>query len=272
MRFSGRTALVTGAGQGIGRAIARALAAEGARVATADIDPVSAERVAAEVGGIGIGCDVADEEQIAGCIARVQAALGPVEILVSNAGFARGALDGPCTAPDELWQKSWDVHVMAHLRAARLLLPGMVARGEGWLVNVASAAGLLSQIGDAPYSATKHAAVSLAQSLAIEHGDDGVTVSVVCPLYVATPLLGYDADTLDDRPHDRVLTADDVARSVMDGLRAGRFLILPHPEAAEHFRRRAEDTDRWVDGMRRLRKRVYSGGKPEDLRDLHRRI
>ncbi|MBS0123492.1 SDR family oxidoreductase [Thetidibacter halocola] len=269
--LGGKTAIVTGAGQGIGRAIARRLAGAGVRVAVSDIDPVSAQSVADEVGGMAIACDVRDEAQIAALVDGAQQALGQIDMLVSNAGFARGAVAGPCSASDALWQDSWDVHVMAHLRACRLLLPGMIARGEGWLVNVASAAGLLSQIGDAPYSATKHAAVSLAQSLAIEHGDQGIHVSCVCPLYVATPLLGYDADATEDRP-DRVLTAEDVAQSLMDGLEQGRFLILPHPEAAEFFRRRAEDTDRWIAGMRRLRARAFAEGLPADLAALHRLI
>ena len=161
---------------------------------------------------------------------------------------------------------------MAHLRTCRLLLPEMVARQEGWLVNVASAAGLLTQIGDAPYSASKHAAVSLAQSLAIEHGDDGIRASVVCPLYVATPLLGYAEDRPAETPHDRVLSPDSVARALLDGLREGRFLILPHAEAADHFLRRAGDTDRWIEGMRRLRRRAFDDDAPGDIAALHRRI
>ncbi len=272
MSFAGRRAIVTGAGQGIGRAIARALVEDGARVAVCDIDPDLAHQVAAELGGVPLVCDLRNPEEIAAMVAAARAALGDIDMLVSNAGFAKGALAGPCSAEDALWQASWDLHVMAHLRAARLVLPGMIERGEGWLVNIASAAGLLSQIGDAPYSASKHAAVSLAQSLAIEHGDQGIHVSVVCPLYVATPLLGYDADDPQDRPNDRVIRAEDVAQAVMQGLRDGRFLILPHPEAATHFQRRAADMDRWIAGMRRLRREAFAEGLPEDLGELHRRI
>lgn len=272
MRFQGRSAIVTGAGQGIGRAVARSLAQLGVRVCVADLDPNAAQTVAEELGGIAVPCDMRDADQVADLIAKATAALGEIDILISNAGFARGAVEGPAAAPDAQWQDSWDLHVMAHLRAARLLLPQMIARGEGWLVNVASAAGLLSQIGDAPYSATKHAAVSLAQSLAIEHGDQGVRASVVCPLYVATPLLGYDAEAPQNRPHDRVLTAEDVAASVILGLREDRFLVLPHEEAGVYFRRRAEDMDRWVDGMRRLRREAFLDGPPQNLSDLHRKI
>ncbi|WGW04602.1 SDR family oxidoreductase [Tropicibacter oceani] len=272
MRFTGRTAIVTGAGQGIGRAISRALAARGMAICVSDIDPVAAQSVADEIGGVALPCDVRDPDQIADLVASAQSALGDIDLLCSNAGFARGAALGPTSVSDAQWQDSWDVHVMAHLRASRLLLPGMIARNEGWLVNVASAAGLLSQIGDAPYSASKHAAVSLAQSLAIEHGDQGIRSSVVCPLYVATQLLGYDADSPIDRPHDRVLTAEDVAQALVQGLEEDRFLILPHQEAAMYFRRRAEDMDRWIDGMRRLRRSAFADGVPDTLSDLHRKI
>lgn len=270
--LTGRNAIVTGAGQGIGRAIARALAARGMRVVVSDIDPVSAQNAADEIGGVAVPGDMRDPDAIVRLVDQARAALGGIDMLVSNAGFARGAVAGPETAPDDQWQDSWDIHVMAHLRACRLLLPEMIDRGQGWLVNVASAAGLLSQIGDAPYSASKHAAVSLAQSLAIEHGDKGIHVSCVCPLYVATPLLGYDADAPEGVPHDRVITATDVADALMQGLDDGRFLILPHPEAADFFRRRAEDTDRWIDGMRKLRARAFASGLPGDLTELHRLI
>lgn len=270
MRFSGRTAVVTGAGQGIGRAIAAALAAEGMRVCVVDRDLERAKRAAAQIGGHALCCDVADAVQITTMLEAAEASLGPIDMLVSNAGFAHGALDGPASAPDAQWQVSWDVHVMAHLRAARHLLPGMIARGEGWLINVASAAGLIAQIGDAPYSATKHAAVSLAQSLAIEHGDQGIKASVVCPLYVATPLLGYDEDSPAGQPNDRVIAPEDVARALVAGVKEGRFLILPHPEAADYFQRRAADTDRWIDGMRRLRRKALEKGTPDSFTDLHR--
>ena len=272
MRFQGRTAIVTGGAQGIGRAIAQALVARGMRVAICDIDPVAAQKAASELDMPAIVADLRQVEDVARMVQEAQHALGAIDMLVSNAGFAAGSIDGPSATPDDLWQASWDLHVMAHLRACRLLLPDMLERGEGWLVNVASAAGLLSQIGDAPYSATKHAAVSLAQSLAIEHGDQGIHVSVVCPLYVATGLLGYDPDDPKDRPNDRVLTAADVAQSLVSGLVAGHLLILPHPEAAAFFLRRASDTDRWIDGMRRLRRVVFSDERPESLADLHRRI
>ena len=268
--FAGRRVLLTGAAQGIGLALARALSAKGARLFLTDRAGPDLDRGARDLGAGVFAVDLRDPGQIATLVSRAQEALGGIDMLISNAGFARGAMDGPCSAPDDQWQDSWDLHVMAHLRAARLVLPEMRKRGEGWLVNVASAAGLLSQIGDAPYSASKHAAVSLAQSLAIEHGDEGIHVSVVCPLYVATPLLGYEADGA-ERPKG-VLTPEAVADSVLQGLTEARFLILPHPEAADFARRRAADMDRWIAGMRRLRREAFADGAPHDLSELHRRI
>ena len=270
--LSGKRVLLTGAAQGIGRALAERLSAAGAKLCLSDIDADRLHDLASNLDAVSAPADLRDTQQIAGMVAAAEGALGGIDMLISNAGFAVGAMEGPCTAPDDQWQDSWDVHVMAHLRASRLVLPGMRARGAGWLINVASAAGLLSQIGDAPYSASKHAAVSLAQSLAIEHGDEGIHVSVVCPLYVATPLLGYAEMAPDDRPHDRVLTPEQVADVILKGVRQGRFLILPHPEAESFFQRRAADMDRWIEGMRRLRRGAFADGLPADLADLHRRI
>jgi NAD(P)-dependent dehydrogenase (short-subunit alcohol dehydrogenase family) len=270
--LAGKRVLLTGAAQGIGLALARALAAEGAQLCLADLGTDRLTEVAAGLDAEKAPVDLKDPEQIRGMVALAEASMGGVDILISNAGFASGAIEGPCSVSDDQWQDSWDVHVMAHMRAARLVLPQMLLRGEGWLVNVASAAGLLSQIGDAPYSASKHAAVSLAQSLAIEHGDDGIHVSVVCPLYVATPLLGYDDPAQDDRPNDRVLSPEEVAEVILNGLKQDRFLILPHPEAEVYFQRRAADMDRWVDGMRRLRRNAFADGLPDGLPALHRRI
>ncbi|MDA7423421.1 SDR family NAD(P)-dependent oxidoreductase [Thalassococcus lentus] len=272
MSFAGKTAFVTGAGQGIGQALVRQLAKRGVQVCVVDLDSVSAENTASEIGGISLTCDVSKASELESAIETAREKLGQIDMVISNAGFAHGALDGPASADDQQWQMSWDVHVMAHLRACRAVLPEMLERGEGWLISVASAAGLLSQIGDAPYSATKHAAVSLAQSLAIEHGHQGIRVSTVCPLYVATPLLGYDADQPNDRPNDRVLTAAEVAATIVQGIEEERFMILPHPEAAAHFQRRAADTDRWIKGMQRLRGDAFESGNPQHFVDLHRLI
>ena len=271
MQFSGKTAIVTGAGQGIGRALARALNAEGVRVVVNDLSAEHAARVAQEIGGAAHFGDLREPDCISAMIDAAETAFGSVDMLFSNAGFALGEPDGPTSQSDDHWQSSWDLHVMAHLRASRLLVPKMTARGSGVLVNVASAAGLLSQIGDAAYSATKHAAVSLAQSLAIEHGDDGIHVAVVCPLYVATPLLGYSDDE-NQRPPAGVINSEDVATSVLNGLRDGQFLIYPHPEAHDFFKKRAADTDRWINGMHRLRATVRNQSDGTDPASIHRFI
>ncbi|WP_439123567.1 SDR family NAD(P)-dependent oxidoreductase [Marivita sp.] len=270
MVFDGATAIVTGAGQGIGAALARALAARGTRVLVNDLSGDLASRIADEIGGVPHQGDLSDLGSIRDMISTAQDELGSIDMLFSNAGFALGEPDGPTSQSDEHWQKSWNLHVMAHLRASRLLVPQMVERGSGALVNVASAAGVLSQIGDAAYSATKHAAVSLAQSLAIEHGADGVHVSVVCPLYVATPLLGYDASST-EHPSG-VIAPEAVAEATLRGIEDGQFMIYPHPEAQTFFEQRAADTDRWIGGMQRLRQRVKEQAEGSDPASIYRFI
>ncbi|NNE52230.1 MAG: SDR family oxidoreductase [Sulfitobacter sp.] len=249
MQFDEKSMVITGGGSGIGAAIARAASAKGARVCVADLDQGKAQAIADEIGGIAVQCDVGDEAAIQSVIERAEAAHGPVDIWVSNAGLGKGDPSHAASQPNEHWELNWQVHVMAHVYAARALLPSMIERGSGYLVNVASAAGLLNQIGDAAYSATKHAAVSFAESLAITHGADGIGVSVVCPQYVATPLLGLsDADA-----RANLLTADDVAEAVVAGVEAERFLILSHPDVAKYAAHRGADHDRWVSGMQMLR-------------------
>lgn len=270
MRFDGAAAIVTGAGQGIGAALARALSAQGAHVLVSDLSRDRAERVAADIGGVAHHGDLCDPDVIATMVDAARSAFGRVDMLVSNAGFALGEPEGPTSQPDAHWQKSWNLHVMAHLRASRLVVPEMIDRGSGVLVNIASAAGVLSQIGDAAYSATKHAAVSVAQSLAIDHGQDGIQVSVVCPLYVATPLLGY-GDAKQERP-DGVIEPEAVADATLAGVSEGKFMIFPHAEAQRYFEQRAMDTDRWISGMQRLRRRVGEQATGSDPASLHRFI
>jgi NAD(P)-dependent dehydrogenase (short-subunit alcohol dehydrogenase family) len=253
MIVTGETVVVTGGGSGIGRALCQRFHAEGARsVIVADIDEAAAKTVADEIGGTAIACDVRDEPQV---IALIDAAErnGPVRLFCSNAGIARpDARPGDATsAPNVAWEQSWAVNVMAHVYAARALLPRMLARGGGYFLHTVSAAGLLSQIGSAPYSTTKHAAIGFAENLAIMHRHQGIRVSVLCPQGVDTPMLRASQPGAESR--DGVLTVEEVAQCVINGLAAERFLILPHPQVAEYMRRKAADYDRWLAGMARLR-------------------
>lgn len=251
MEVSGKTVVITGGASGIGEALVRAMAQAGARVLIADLNAAAAQALAGEVGGVGMACDVTKEADIQAVVAEADARFGGVDIFVSNAGLGRGESSHAASASNEDWQLNWDVHVMSHVYAARAVLPAMIERGDGYLVNMASAAGLLSQIGDAAYSATKHAAVSFAESLAIAHADDGVKVSVICPQYVATPLIGLRAEDAANTPALR--TPEQVAQTVMDGIADERFLILPHEEVAQFVNLRAMDRERWLQGMRGLR-------------------
>lgn len=261
MKADGCVAVVTGAGRGIGRALCRELARRGAAaIVAADIDGAAAAATAAESGGLGLACDVASEAQVRGLVAAAEQRCGRVDLLVSNAGFGAPLLDldDATAAPNDLWQRMWEVHVMAHVYAARAALPGMQARGRGHLVSVASAAGLLSQVGDAPYSATKHAAVAFAESLAIAHGDRGITVSVACPQYVATRIIGLDETAAP--AIEGVLDVRQAAAALADGIERDDFLILTHPEVLGYFQRKAADYPRWLAGMRRVRETLRRGG------------
>jgi len=262
VELQGKVLLVTGAGRGIGRALCREARRRGAAgLAIADLDGAQARATADELGGLGLECDVADPLALEAMVRTAEAYFGRVDVLVSNAGFGvqQLDLDDALAAPDATWQRMWDVHVMSHARACRTVLPGMLARGSGCLVNVASAAGVLSQVGDTAYSVTKHAAVGLAESLAITYGDRGIQVSVVCPQYVATAITGLDegtpAGTLPG-----VLNVEQAATAIADGIEAGGFLILTHPEVLGFFQRKASDYERWLAGMRRVRDGARAGG------------
>jgi NAD(P)-dependent dehydrogenase (short-subunit alcohol dehydrogenase family) len=240
MEMAGRVAIVTGGGNGIGRALARRFAAEGARgVTVVDRDAEAAEAVAAELGAqaLAMDADVSVEADIARAVAATEDRFGPVDLFCSNAGIGGG---GDVDAPDAVWQSVWEINLMAHVYAARVVLPSMLARGEGYLLNTASAAGLLTNIGNAPYSATKHAAVGLAEWIAITYGDRGIKVSCLCPQGVRTNMLmGSPGD-----PSTEVVLAqgaiepEQVAEAVIEGLRDERFLILPHPEVSEYVQGR----------------------------------
>lgn len=263
------TAVVTGGGHGIGRALCRRLARNGARVIVVDIEQAAAERVARDVNGVARVADVGDEAALAALVEAIEDEFGPIDMFVSNAGVgfgdgASGALsvEGALGDVADRWEACWRVNVMAHVYAARAVVPRMLERGGGYLVNIASAAGLLSQIGDAAYSTTKHAAVGFAESLAIAYGDRGINVSVVCPQAVATRMIGIedDAESMDGgfggNDVDGILAPDVVADIVIAGALDGRFLILPHPQVATYFQRKASDHDRWIRGMQRFRNRL----------------
>jgi NAD(P)-dependent dehydrogenase (short-subunit alcohol dehydrogenase family) len=261
MELRGKVALVTGGANGIGRALCERFAAEGAAgVAVVDLDGDRAGEVAAGIGdrALGLAADVSVEADLVAAVRATEERFGPIDLLVCNAGI--GAMAG-VDAPDEVWQRMWDVNVMAHVRAVRAVLPSMLARGEGYVLTTASAAGLLTQIGDAPYSVTKHAAVALAEWLAITHGDEGLKVSCLCPQGVDTDLLraatgGVSGEVVTAQG---VITPEEVADAVIDGLRDERFLILPHPEVATYVGRKAGDPDRWIGGMRKLQRRITGG-------------
>lgn len=248
MEIRDKVCVVTGGASGIGRALAERFRAEGAKgVAIADLDPARTAAVAAEIGVLGVTCDVAREGDIQALVARIEAEIGPIDVFCSNAGVA---LIGDEQAPDADWQRSWDIHVMSHVYAARALIPAMTARGGGYLVNTASAAGLLTHIHSASYAVTKHGAVAFAEWLAIRHRDQGIRVSVLCPQLVHTAMTRGREHTV--ASVDGGMEPEAVAACVVAAMREEAFLILPHPEVAEYMRRKAGDYERWLRGMRRL--------------------
>jgi NAD(P)-dependent dehydrogenase (short-subunit alcohol dehydrogenase family) len=253
LEINDRVVVITGGGSGIGAAMARRFMLDGAKtVVLADIDGRSAQIVAAEIGGESATLDVTDEKATAELIRRVEANHGRIDILCLNAGIPT---DGSVDAPNEDWQRTWEVNVMAHVYASRLALPGMLERGEGYIVTTASAAGLLTNIGAAPYSVTKHAAVSLAEWLAVTYGTQGIGVSCLCPMFVDTPMLDAFAghtDEMRDWVENLAIDVDDVATAVADGIREEKFLILPHSVVLEYFQRKSLDYDRWIAGMQQL--------------------
>jgi len=256
MHVRDKTVVVTGGASGIGRSLAHRFAREGARrIVVADVDGEGAARVAGEIGDVGKSAlvDVAREDDVRGLIEDTEKDSGPIDLFCSNAGiFTRGGLE----TSQDTWQRMFDVNFMSQVYVARHLVPRMVARGEGYLLITASAAGLLSQIGSVTYATTKHATVALAEWISITHGDDGIKVSVLCPQAVRTPMLTSEERSV--ATVDGVMDPDDVAEAVVEGLDAERFLVLPHAEVAEYVRRKGEDPERWLAGMRRLQAR-YQG-------------
>ena len=263
MDIANRIMVVTGGASGIGRALAEAFHREGARhVVVADRDEAGAKAVADAIGGTGIGLDVADEDAVRDLVAATTSNIGPIDLFMSNAGYVTmGGLE----VPNEEINDMWDVHVMSHVYAARAVLPSMIERGEGYIMSTASAAGLLTQLGSLAYSLTKHAAVALAEWIAITHGHQGIRVSVHCPQAVRTnigansPTAGRFGEAVGVASGDGVLTAEQAADVCIEAIREERFWVLPHPEVAEYVRRKATDVDRWLHGMRRFQGRLYEG-------------
>jgi NAD(P)-dependent dehydrogenase (short-subunit alcohol dehydrogenase family) len=250
MEIRNSIVVVTGGASGIGRALCERFAAEGAaHVVVADRDAAGAAAVAAAVGGTSRQLDVAGDDALADLIDATEREIGPIDLFCSNAGvFVAGGVD----TPEATWDSVWRVNTLAHIRAARHMLPRMVARGGGYLLQTASAAGLLSQIGSASYAVTKHAALAFAEWLAITHGRDGIRVSVLCPQAVRTAMTGRGPGVAG---LDGMLEPEQVAADAVAAIRAERFLVLPHPEVADYARRRADDHDRWLRGMQRLQER-----------------
>jgi NAD(P)-dependent dehydrogenase (short-subunit alcohol dehydrogenase family) len=256
VEVAGRVAIVTGGASGIGAALARRFAADGAAaVVIADVDTAAAEVVAAEIGGTAVMADVSVEADVQALTQRVLADHGRVDIYCSNAGIGLG---GGQDAPDDSWQLSWEVNVMAHVYAARALVPGWVARGDGYFMGTISAAALLNHVLAAPYAATKAAALSFFEWLAITYGPHGLRVAALCPQGVRTPMLLRSQEVSDFLLAD-ALEPEQVADIVITAMRDERFLILPHPEAGAYFARKGADYDRWIAGMQRLRQRVAGG-------------
>jgi NAD(P)-dependent dehydrogenase (short-subunit alcohol dehydrogenase family) len=254
MKLQDKVVVVTGGGNGIGRALCRRFAAEGAKaVIVADIKLDDARKVATEIGGFEYAVDVASESEIQKLVGDVLKKYGQIDLFCSNAGIG---VEGDCEVTNHDWQRIWDINTMAHVWASRYVLPGMLARKEGYLLQTVSAAGLLTQIGSAPYAVTKHAALALAEWLSITYGDQGIKVSALCPQGVKTRMLENAEFGGGTFLLEGALEPEQVADAVVKGLEAESFLILPHPEVLEYMRRKTADYDRWLRGMRRLQASV----------------
>ena len=257
MRVLDKVVVVTGGGRGIGHSLCRRFSQEGARaVVVADVDS-AAHDVAMEIGGLPVVADVGLEADVSRIVRTAVDAHGRIDLFCSNAGISvPGTLE---TTSDEQWQHIWQINLMAHVYAARAVVPIMLAAGGGYLLQTASAAGLLTQIGSAPYTVTKHAAVAFAEWLAITYGDRGIKVSCLCPQGVRTRMLDFAPDSVRAMLGDDAIDPEAVADAVVAGLAEERFLILPHPQVAEYVRRKADDHDRWLRAMRRLQQKTESG-------------
>ena len=248
MQLKDRIIVITGAASGIGKALAERCKTEGAKaIVCADYNAEGVKAVASDVGGTAFTVDVSKEADIKNMIDSVEKDIGPIDLFCSNAGILMG---GGAEVPDEEWQRIWEINVMAHIWAARHMVPIMLARGGGYLLNTASAAGLLSQVGSAPYAVTKHAAVSFAEWLALTHGADGLKVSVLCPQAVRTEMTKGHEDGV--ASINGMMAAEDVAEACVRTIEEETFLVLPHPEVLKYMRNKSADYDRWIAGMQKL--------------------
>jgi NAD(P)-dependent dehydrogenase (short-subunit alcohol dehydrogenase family) len=254
MQVRDKVVVVTGGAHGIGQALCRRFARDGARgVVVADRDAAGAAHVAKEIGGLAVPTDVSIEAEVKRLAERATQAFGQIDLFCCNAGIA---VDGGIEATDDEWQRIWGINVMAHVYAARAVIPGMLARGQGYFLQTASAAGLLTQIGSAPYSVTKHAAVAFAEWLSIRYADSGIGVSCLCPQGVRTQMLLDTKSGIGAFLLEGAIEPEAVADAVIAGLASEKFLILPHPDVAKYFRHKADDYDRWLRGLRRLQSKV----------------
>ena len=253
MEIRGKVAVVTGGASGIGRAMCRRFAANGARVVVTDVNEEPARAVASEIGGLGVRCDVGSEEDVLRLVREAESAYGPIDLFVSNAGIATGG--DPISTPNEVWDRQWQVNFMAHVYATRAVLPGMLERGSGYLVHTASMAGILSTPGNSTYAATKHAVVGFAEWLAFTYKHRGIGVSCLCPLGVRTPMLGNPTGPA-AAAFGPVREPEEVAEQVAEAIREERFLILTDPIAQEWMERKTADPDRWLRGMNRMQQRI----------------
>ncbi len=250
MVLIGKTVVITGAANGIGKGLAKRFSEEGAHVVCADIDLAGAQAVAAEIGGDALSCDVSKESDIRNLIETVEDTIAPIDLFCANAGILTlGAFE----VPDAEWDRIWQINVMSHVWTARHLIPRMVARGGGYLMITASAAGLLNQPGAAPYGVTKHAAVGFAEWIAMTYGDKGLRVSVLCPQAVRSEMIRGHEDSV--AAIDGIIEPDEVAQACVEALADERFLILPHPQVLDYMRLKTEDYDRWLGGMMKLNQR-----------------
>ncbi len=256
MDIRNKVAIVTGGASGIGRAIAQRFAADGAlAVVVADLNLERAQAVAAEINGLAVRCDVSQEADIQALVATTRQHYGQVDAYISNAGILgrMGGLD----LEDALWDKMWQIHSMAHLWAARAVVPEMVARGEGYFLVTASAAGLLTIVESPAYAVTKHAAVAFAEWLRIAYGRKGVLVSALCPQSVQTDMVTGDGGSAG---HDGIIAPEAVAQEVVATMQSEKFLVLPHPEVAQYYRNKGQDYERWIGGLQKMYARHADGG------------